>query len=517
MRVIDSFDNGAALYPDNLAFVDGADEITYREAQEQTLRIAAAIRGHGYSAGTKVGILGPNANTSFIALLGLFRSESVWLPVNPRNALEANVDLLDRFDCELLLFHSNYQDDAKAIFSKVAGIKEIVCIDERVEGVMSLEEWQAGYRAEFEMGAENPDGLFAIFPTGGTTGPSKGVMLVHRNIEAMFANFWAHLGYYDDSRHLVVAPMTHTSGLIGCMHFARGGTNYMMATPTPAGVLQQIQAHKITHLFLPPTLLYMLLAEENVREFDYSSLKHMLIGAAPSSLEKLKEAIGVFGPVLSEAFGQAEAPASIALKAPWDYLNSDGTVDEQRLRSIGRPAVFNTVAILDHNDRQMANGTAGEICVRGRLVTPGYYKNPAATAEVRTNGWHHTGDVGVMSDDGFITIVDRKKDMIITGGFNVYPNEIEQVLLAHPAVQECAVIGVPDEKWGEAVKAAVQLKPGANCTEEELIALAKEKLGSVKAPKSVDFFGDLPRSPVGKVLKKNIRAVYWEGQSRAVN
>ena len=225
----------------------------------------------------------------------------------------------------------------------------------------------------------------------------------------------------------------------------------------------------------------------------------------------------MFGPVMTEAFGQSEAPASIAAKAPWDYLRSDGCIDEARLHSIGRPCVFNRVAILDDNGVQLAAGEAGEICVRGELVCPGYYKNPEATEEVRQFGWHHTGDVGVMAQDGYITIVDRKKDMIITGGFNVFPNEIEQVISSLDAVQECAVVGAPDEKWGEAVTAVVQLKAGASCDEADVVSLVKQELGSVKAPKRVEFVESLPRSPVGKVLKTDLRKQYWAGQDRAVN
>ncbi len=198
-------------------------------------------------------------------------------------------------------------------------------------------------------------------------------------------------------------------------------------------------------------------------------------------------------------------------------MDKDGTINERRLASIGRPCVNNIVAILDDDGVQVENGVAGEICIRGELVTPCYYKNPEATAEVREFGWHHTGDIGVMDDEGFITIVDRKKDMIITGGFNVFPNEVEQVLSTHPAVQECAVIGVPDEKWGEAVKAVIQLKPGKDCDEETLVELCKQELGSVKAPKSVDFIDDLPRSSAGKVLKVDLRKTYWGGKDRAVN
>ena len=301
------------------------------------------------------------------------------------------------------------------------------------------------------------------------------------------------------------------------MHFARGGTNVIMNIVDPSQICVAIEKFGITHLFLPPTVVYMILALPDVREHDYGSLQHFLVGAAPTSLEKLKEAIDVFGPVMTEAFGQSEAPASITAKAPWDYMDSNGRINEKRLASIGRPCVNNQVAILNDEGNEVTRGTPGEICIIGELVTPGYYRNPEATDEVRQFGWHHTGDVGTMDDAGFITIVDRKKDMIITGGFNVFPNEIEQVLTTHPAVQDCAVIGIPDDKWGEAVKALVQLKPDATVSADELIGLVKRQLGSVKAPKSVGFLDDLPRSPAGKVLKTELRLPYWGDRTRGVN
>jgi acyl-CoA synthetase (AMP-forming)/AMP-acid ligase II len=517
MRVIDFFDQGVDLYPENLAFVDGDEHLTYAQASEKTHHIASAIRGHGYAKGVKAGVLAPNSNIAFLALLGLFRSEAVWIPINPRNAVDANVDLLDRFDGELMFYHSSYEREAEQIIEAVPGVNEIVCIDKASDRHPSFDTWLDGFETEFEMGEENPDDLLAIFPTGGTTGKSKGVMMAHSGIETMFANFYAHLNYYDDTRHLVVAPMTHSSGLMGCVHFPRGGINQMMAAADPEAILKAIQDDKITHLFLPPTVLYMLLARPDVRDYDYSSLQHFLVGAAPTSLEKLKEAIDVFGPVMTELYGQAEAPASILAKSPWDYMDKDGNINEGRLASAGRPTVFGQVALMDDDGNLMPKGRAGEIVMKSRLVMPGYYKNPEATAEVSQFGWHHTGDVGVMSEDGYVTIVDRKKDMIISGGFNVFPNEIEQVLTGHDAVQDCAVIGVPDEKWGEAVKGVVQLKPGAKASEEELIALSKEELGGVKAPKSIDFIDDLPRSPNGKVLKTELRKQYWEGSGRGVN
>jgi acyl-CoA synthetase (AMP-forming)/AMP-acid ligase II len=510
MRIIDFFDQGVRYHADNVAFIDGDERLTYAEADSQSRRIAAALHVRGFGKGTHIGVYSPNANIAFLALLGLMRAEGIWLPINPRNSVDTNVDLSTRFDMEVLFYHSAFADQAKEIAEAVPGIKETICLDE-------LDAWLEGFDDGFECGPEEEGDLLAIFPTGGTTGKSKGVLMNHAAIETWYANYYTHFGYYENSVHLVVAPMTHTAGILGGMHFARGGTNVMMAAVSPEGILQAIQEHGVTHLFLPPTVLYMMLALDNVRDYDVSTLQHFIVGAAPTSLEKLKEAVKVFGPVMTEAYGQVEAPAAVAMKAPWDYLDEQGDINDQRLKGIGRPGAFNQVAILDDDGNELPRGEAGEICLKGRLVTLGYYKDPEATAEARLFGWHHTGDVGVMDDDGYITIVDRKKDMIITGGFNVYPNEVEQVLSEHPAVQEAAVIGIPDEKWGEAVKACVQLKPDQEVTGEDLIAMVKEKLGGVKAPKTVDIMDDLPRSAVGKVLKTELRKPYWEDADRNVS
>ena len=517
MRIIDFFDQGVRYHPDNLAFIDTDGRLTYTEADGASRRIASTLHSRGYGKGTHIGIYSPNSNIAFLALLGLMRAEGVWLPINPRNSLETNIDLSRRFEMQVLFYHSAFAQQAGEIANAVRSVQEMVCLDAGLDDRPALDDWLEDGGEDFEAGAEQPEDLLAIFPTGGTTGKSKGVLMNHAAIETWYANFYSHFSYYEKSVHLVVAPMTHTAGILGGMHFARGGTNVIMSEVSLEGVMQAIERHGVTHVFLPPTVLYMMLAHPDVEEYDYSSLRHFIVGAAPTSLEKLKEAIKVFGPVMTEAYGQVEAPAAIAIKAPWDYLNEEGEIDEGRLRSVGRAGVFNQVAILDDDGREVARGAAGEICIKGRLVTLGYYKNEEATLDARKFGWHQTGDVGVMDEAGYITVVDRKKDMIISGGFNVYPNEIEQLLSQHPAVQEAAVIGVPDEKWGEAVKAIVQLKSGQEVTGSELIDLVKRRLGSVKAPKTVEIMGDLPRSPVGKVLKSDLRKPYWEGADRQVS
>jgi acyl-CoA synthetase (AMP-forming)/AMP-acid ligase II len=253
-----------------------------------------------------------------------------------------------------------------------------------------------------------------------------------------------------------------------------------------------------------------------VRDFDYSSLKHFLYGAAPSSSTKLREALDVFGPVMTQAYGQTEVPSSVTFMSPADHFDKNGNVNEKRLLSCGRPTPFARVALMDDQGNFVPRGNIGEIVVQGGLVMRGYYKNPQATADTSKYGWHHTGDLAYQDEEGFIYICDRKKEMIITGGYNVFPLEVEQVLLSHPAVQDCAVVGVPDAKWGEAIKAVVELKDGHTVAADDLIALCKQRIGSIKTPKSVDFTDLLPRSPVGKVMRKEVRKRYWTGQGRAV-
>jgi len=281
-------------------------------------------------------------------------------------------------------------------------------------------------------------------------------------------------------------------------------------------VLESIEAEKITHIFIPPAALYALLDYPKLKDYDHSSLQRIYVGASPIAPHRFKEAVDVFGPILEELYGQSEACFPLLIKSPKDYIDADGNYLEDVAASTGRANHTAWIEIMDDDGNILPNGEKGEIVVRNNGVMKGYYKNPEATAEISTFGWHHTTDMGIRDKNGFISIVDRKKDMIISGGFNVFPGEIENVLITHPAVRNCAVVGVPDPKWGEAVKAVIQLKDGKTVEAAELIGFCKEQLGSVKAPKSVDFWDELPLTPVGKVNKRNIRDKFWEGQVRAI-
>jgi acyl-CoA synthetase (AMP-forming)/AMP-acid ligase II len=308
--------------------------------------------------------------------------------------------------------------------------------------------------------------------------------------------------------NLAAAPMTHTAGFLSIPCTARGGTVIVLARPEPTALLDAIEKYRVTELFLPPTVIYRLLDMPGIETRDFSSLRYLMYGAAPMSVEKLRQALGLFGPIMLQGYGQSEAPG--------DHFVAGKIASDERLSSCGLPSVFNALAIMDDAGSPLPQGRTGEICVRGEIVMRGYYKDPEKTAQTIVNGWLHTGDVGSLDAEGYLHITDRKRDLIISGGFNVYPGEVEQVLWKHPSVLDCAVIGVPDAQWGEAVKAVVELKPGAVVKEQELIAFCKEKLGSVRAPKSVDVVKTLPRSPVGKVLKKDLREPYWRNAGRRI-
>jgi acyl-CoA synthetase (AMP-forming)/AMP-acid ligase II len=331
----------------------------------------------------------------------------------------------------------------------------------------------------------------------------------------MAAHYWR--GGDLEPVSLCVAPLSHAAGVVAFAMFSLGATNVVMPGFEPLEVLRAIEQHRVTHLFLPPTALYKLLALPEIAKFDYSSLRVFLLAGSPVSPDKLKRAVEIFGPCMCQSYGQTEAPMLLTWLDQKTVAAAAGGEHPERLASCGRATSAVRLAIMDDEGHLLAANQTGEIVARGTLVTPGYYNLPEATAEIRKFGWHHTGDVGYRDDDGFFYIADRKKDMIITGGFNVFSAEVEAGIMALPDVHECAVIGVPDETWGEAVKALVVLEQGSSLDEQAIISHCKTKLGGMKSPKSVEFRSEIPKTPAGKLDRKTLRAPYWKGTERAVH
>jgi acyl-CoA synthetase (AMP-forming)/AMP-acid ligase II len=522
MAIIDFFDRGWRGHPQGVAYIQDDRRYTFQEVGELSCRIANGLLALGLPKETKGAIWATNDVMAWTCTLGLWRANMCWIPVGARNPAEENQYVLEAFDCEVLFFQKCFAPAVAGLRARLPKIRLWICIDDELPdfpGARSLTGWVRDQPATRPEVAVDMDDVVMLSATGGTTGKPKGVMNTHRSAQTFCAHFMIGCPYGADERpvNLAAAPMTHTAGLLSVPCTARGGTVVVVTKPDPALLLAAIAKYRVTEFFLPPTVIYRLLDIPDLgRKVDFSSLKYFMYGAAPMSVEKLRQAIEVIGPVMMGGYGQTEAPAAISYLPPGEHFKDRKVASDERLSSVGRPNPLIRVEIMNDANAILPQGETGEICVRGDLVMKGYYKAPEKTAETIVDGWLHTGDVGHIDAEGYLHITDRKKDMIISGGFNVYPSEVEQVIWSHPAVQDCAVIGVPDATWGESVKAVVELNAGQQASADELIALCKEKLGSVKAPKSVDFVDSLPRSPVGKVLKKDLRARYWQDATRRI-
>ena len=504
MRFIDYLDKGASLGADAPCLTMDGRDLSYREVQRLSYRIARGLDRSGVAPGEKIAILSGNDPIAFACVFGISRAAAVWCPINPRNEAAENKFILDAFDCSLLLFHSSFAAMVEAVRSDLPKLRALVCLDAELPFAPSFENWLDGLANDHYQRAPVDD-LAMIPGTGGTTGKPKGVMLSGRNIETMTA--LTLIGYPFKGRpiYLALAPLTHAAGVLCFPIMTRGGRIVIMHHPDIGEFLTLIARYSVTHTFLPPTVIYMLLDHPKLDSADLTSLQCFWYGAAPISATRLAEALRRIGP-MAQLFGQTEAPMMISTMAPDEHYHPDGTIAMERLASAGRISPLVQAGIMNGDGHLLPTGERGEIVVRGSLVMDGYYKNPEATAEASTHGWHHTGDVGYLDEDGYLFIVDRAKDMIITGGFNVYSIEVENALRAHQSVQDCAVIGLPDDKWGERIVAVVQARAGHSIDATELAGFVKQRIGSVKAPKQIEVWEDLPRSKVGKVLKPDIRA-----------
>lgn len=518
MRGIDYFLKGFAKDPLHTFLIAESGRYTYQDARKIIDAIGAALAANRVGDGSRVAVYSPNHPLAFLCMLGAMRTGATWVPLNARNSAKVNAEYMAYTGTEVLFYYSEFSRHLSSFRGRVPTLRQFICIDREDGDHPSLERFMreqgAGVAPDF---AEDPKRLLAIMATGGTTGPSKGVMETELVWETMAATGIILLQSELPPVLLCSAPLTHGAGGLAMIMTAIGATLVIRDGFDAEDVCRCVQEYRVTHMFLPPTALYAMLAYPRVREYDYSSLRRFLVSAAPVSPDKLKEAVEVFGPCVCQSYGQAESPFFLTWLACEDVAAAAMGKKPQLLESCGRATVFARVEVMGEDGALLSPGERGEIVARGNIVAPGYYNKPQESAEIRTFDWHHTGDVGFKDEEGYFYIVDRKKDMIITGGFNVFSAEVEKAVLAHPGVQDCAVIGVPDAKWGEAIKALVVLRPGPSVSQEEIIAHCKRLLGSMKAPKSVDFTDALPRTPVGKINKRGIREKYWEGHARLVH
>lgn len=520
MRSIDYFDRGHDRNPNRTCLVDTAngDRYSFACVKKLTERIATAMYANGFENQQPVALYGPNSAVIMIALLSIWRANGKWIPVNTRNAIDANAGYLNYVRCGWMFYHSSLADDVAALRAQVGTLTHFICLDKPMADDPSLEQLIAqfpdGDLPDMSDPFGRPDDIVGIFPTGGTTGPSKGVNVTNLGWGTMLETMGDAVGgRTGDPVSLVVAPVTHAAGPVALGTMALGATQVILPGFDADKVLEAIAAHRVSHMYLPPTALYGLLSAPSLGQHDTSSLRIFILVGSPVSPEKLRVAVDTFGPCMCQSYGQVESPMITTWLPPEIVAAAAAGDHPERLASCGRASRSVQVGIMADDGSLLPDGERGEIVVRGALVSHSYFEMPEATAEARQFGWHHTGDVAYRDADGFIFIVDRKKDMVVTGGFNVFTTEVEAAITELAQVRECAVIGVPHDKWGEAVHAIV-VADGID--QKAIIAHSKARLGGVKAPKSVEFVEAIPRTPAGKMDKKALRANYWTGD-RMVN
>ncbi|MBA4789227.1 MAG: AMP-binding protein [Rhizobiales bacterium] len=512
MRLPDFLDKAALATPAAPAIWFEGKTFDYAWLKSTSIRLANALSGERLSEGACVASWLPNHPMGFVVQFGVHRLPLRALPLNPRATAGECIDIMTTFAPEWMFIHASFADALDDIRAAVPSLRGIVVVDGTGEVETGIDAFLAGASdapVDTDVGGED---VVTLLTTGGSTGLPKGVMRVSRNWATLITNYRLALPSEAKPVNLAVTPLTHVAGDVALAVFAEGGLNVILGKPRPRDILTAIGAHRVTHMFVPPTLLYMMLAEPDVAAFDFSSLRYLMYGAAPISVDKLREAWTVFGPVMTQLYGLMEATSTVSIMTPREHAEALSTAPG-RFGTIGRGSAMTLVDVIDEAGRPVAPGETGEVACHGPNLFKGYVANEEATAKVLRNGWFRTGDLGVKDEGGYVRLVDRSKDIIITGGINVFPGEIEQVIWRHPAVQDCAVIGVPDDKWGEAVTAVLELKPGETIAEDEVIAMCKQSLGSIKTPKAVVVWAELPRSTVGKVLKKDIRAHYWKDRS----
>jgi len=501
-------------HPDRPAVYLGDQVLTSRQLRDQISCICQAYAAIGIHQGSPVAMLSRNRPEVLMAMGANMVTGCRVTSLHPMGSLEDQAYVLEDTGTETLVFDPDaFSQRAEALAAMVPGVKRLLALGPTPVGADLMAEASAHHPAPLRPPPVAPEDVAGLAYTGGTTGKPKGVMGTYRGGAAMTTIQMAEWEWPEETRFLICTPLSHAGAAFFVPTLLRGGSIVVLPGFDPATVLETIERHRITATMVVPTMLYALLDHPDLATRDISSLETVYYGAAAISPTRLAEAIERMGPIFFQFYGQAECPMTITVlrKAEHDVTRPE------RLASCGRPVPWLDVALLDDQCRPVAHGEPGEICCRGPLVMEGYWKKPEQTAEALAGGWLHTGDVARADDEGFLTIVDRKKDMIVSGGFNVFPREVEDVISTDPDVSAVAVIGVPDDTWGEAVKAVVVPRPGVEIDPARLIALVKARKGSVHAPKSVDVIDAIPLSPLGKPDKKALRERYWSGSDRQVH
>jgi fatty-acyl-CoA synthase len=507
-------------YPGKEAVVCGDLRLDYEGFARRVWQLCHGLSGLGLERGDRIAILHENCHVFLEAYFAAAHLGIILVSLNFRLSSKDLAMILNDSRSRILIIQDGFRDKAEDLFDLVPTLETLIWT-QRTSGLSGSGEWDYEGLLAGQSQAPPPelpirdDDVAHLYYTSGTTGRPKGVMLTHKNVKSHALGTIAELRLTDEDHWFHVAPLFHLADAWATFALTWvGGKHIIVPTFDPLRVLRLIQDEKITLTNLIPTMLNMMVNHAEVDRFDYSSLRVLLSGGAPIAPEVVRRIIETFKCDYVQTYGMTETSPYLTMsilkhhlkKLPWDeQLGFKATT--------GREFINVALKVVDAEGDEVArdNRQVGEIMVKGDIVTPGYWNLPEETAKAFKDGWLQTGDLAVVNEEEYVTIVDRKKDMILTGGENVYSTEVENVLYMHEAVLEAAVVGVPHPKWGEAVKACVVLKPGSAASEEDIIAFCKKNLARFKAPKSVDFLDALPRTGSGKIYKKGLRDPYWDG------
>lgn len=491
----------------------GDDQYTYLDVHLGSSRVANALKKEGFGPGDRIGIILPNSIEYLYCVFGIIKSGAAMIGINMMAGDNDIAFIANDAKLKLLIIDASMLERIEKLRPQCLKLKKIVVIGARTsKWSISFDEFQGKQSDKTpELNAKSDDDCWIVY-TGGTTGRPKGVVHSHQTFFFFTIAQTAGLNWLRDDSMLIMTPLGHAAGA-GMFSGVPVGAKFIIEKQfDPFKLLEIIEKERVKKVFMIPTIIYVLLDILKQKKHDMSSLETIYYGASPIAPSRLAEAIERFGPILIQKYGQTECPNMVTTLTIEDHLKA--LENPKFLLSCGRPDVLIDLKILDDNDKEVKPGEVGEICVQAPFVMKGYLDQPELTKQVIIDGWLHTGDMGKVDEEGYVYIVDRKKDMVISGGMNVYPAEVEKLISQHPKVKQVAVIGIPDEKWGEAVTAIII--PDGELNEQEIKDYCRDKLSKYAQPKYVVFQQSIPVTFIGKIDKKALRAPYWEGKERAI-
>jgi long-chain acyl-CoA synthetase len=518
MTIVDGFRSTIASGADKTAIVCGDTRLTFPQLGERVNRLSSAFSNLGIRLSDRAAVLSFNCHRFFELYFALPQIGVSVVPINFRIPPSEVKYIVEHSGSRLLFVDSTFRPLIDEIRSELSCVEHFILMSgEPAPGYISYEGLIASASTRFDIPQLCEDTIVGLFYTSGTTGEPKGVMLSHSNLMSNVRNSDAVYPRTDDDVYLHAAPMFHLADAATVFSAATNMTTHVFIPRfDPTAVLEAISRNRVTTIMLVPTMINFILQQPDLESYDLSSLRFLIYGASPIAPDLLRRAMPAFGCEFYQGYGLTEASPLLTVLGPEDHLTSL-VADRGRLASCGKPAPGVEVRVVRDDGKDVSPGQPGEIIARGPNIMMGYWRRPEETAAAIRDGWLYTGDLATVDEDGYIYLVDRKKDMIVTGGENVFSTEVEAVLYEHPAIKEAAVIPVPDSVWGEGVHACVALVDGKQLTQEELIAFCKDKLAGYKLPRSVEFFdGELPKGGTGKILKKELRARHWAGRNRRI-